>query len=264
MASGAGAATLPRELPVMGALVESGLVNLRLGDADAVGFFQMRTSIWNTGAYTGFPEHPELQLQWFVDQATAIRRLRLAAGGPDPAVAETDWGEWIADVLRPAEQFRGRYQPRLAEARGLIGAACVEPSGSPPLPPGPGAPPPPPPPAADTVAPVVDVAARRRQRALHRGAIVLDVGCPTEHCAALATATLRLPGRRRALRVQSEPSLIAAGRRSTLRLVLPAPTRAGVRKARRSRSSVAAAVGVLVVDTAGNRTVRRRTVRITG
>jgi hypothetical protein len=263
MASGASAATLPRELPVMGALVESGLANLKLADVDGSGFFQMRVSIWNTNEYAGFPEHPELQLQWFVDQATAIRRLRLAAGGPDPALVETDWGEWIADVLRPAEQFRGRYQLRLAEARALVGAACVETSGNPPSPPGP-IPPPPQPPVADTVAPVVAVAARRRQRALHRGALVVDVGCPAEHCAALATATVRLTGRRRALRIQSEPRLIAAGTRATLRLALGAPTRAPVRKALRARSSVAAAVRVLVVDMAGNRTVSTRTVRITG
>jgi hypothetical protein len=263
MSSGASAATLPRELPVMGALVESGLANLKLADVDSAGFFQMRVSIWNTNEYAGFPEHPELQLQWFVDQATAIRKLRLAAGGPDPALVETGWGEWIADVLRPAEQFRGRYQLRLAEARGLIGTACVEPSGGPPAPPGP-TPPTPQPPAADTVAPVVGVAARRRQHALHRGAIVLDVGCPVEHCAALATATLRLRGRRRALRIESEPRLIAAGTRATLRLALGAPTRAAVRKTLRSRPSVAAAVRVLVVDVAGNRTVSTRTVRITG
>jgi hypothetical protein len=262
MSSGAGAATLPRELPVMGALVESGLVNLRQGDADAAGFFQMRMSIWNAGEYAEFPEHPELQLQWFVDQATVIRKLRLAAGGPDPALTETGWGEWIADVLRPGEQFRGRYQLRLAEARGLAGAACVEPSGGPPSPPGPTAPAPQPP-AVDTVAPVVDVAARRRQRALHRRAIVLDVGCPAERCAALATATLRLPGRRHTPRIESEPGLIAAGTHATLRLALDAQTRARLRKALRSRSSVAAAVGVLVVDTAGNRAVRTRTVRIT-
>jgi hypothetical protein len=163
-----------------------------------------------------------------------------------------------------AEQFRGRYQLRLAEARGLIGAPCVGPSGTTPAPPGPPSVPPPPQPAADTVAPVVDVGARRRQRAVHRGGLVLDVGCPAATCAALATATLRLPRRRRALRIASRPSLIAARARATLRLALDAKTRAGVRKALRSRSSVAAAVGVLAVDTAGNRTVRTRTLRITG
>jgi len=32
----------------------------------------------------------------------------------------TNWGEWIADVELPAEQYRGRYQLRLAEARALL------------------------------------------------------------------------------------------------------------------------------------------------
>jgi hypothetical protein len=37
--------------------------------------------------------------------------------GKDPSA----WGEWIADVERPAEEYRGRYQLRLSEARGLLG-----------------------------------------------------------------------------------------------------------------------------------------------
>jgi hypothetical protein len=31
------------------------------------------------------------------------------------------WGDWIADVERPAEEYRGRYQLRLDEARQLLG-----------------------------------------------------------------------------------------------------------------------------------------------
>src|SRR5919202_2388852 len=119
MAAGAIEAGLPPELPVMAALVESGLANLGFGAADAAGFFQMRLSIWNHGEYAGFPERPELQLLWFVHQATAIRELHRHADptfGDDP----TRWGEWIADVERPPEQLRGRYQLRLDEARALI------------------------------------------------------------------------------------------------------------------------------------------------
>ena len=33
---------LPPELPLMASLVESGMKNLNFGDADSVGFFQMR------------------------------------------------------------------------------------------------------------------------------------------------------------------------------------------------------------------------------
>ena len=59
--------------------------------------------------------------------------VALSAGAP-PAVAAADipraapiddpeqFGDWIADVERPAAQFRGRYQPRLGEARELLSA----------------------------------------------------------------------------------------------------------------------------------------------
>jgi hypothetical protein len=110
-------ASLPPELPVMAALEESGLRNLDYGDADAVGYFQMRVGIWDSGPYAGFPTNPQLQLTWFIDQALLAREQRLAAGLD---VGETSWGEWIADVERPAENERYRYQLRLGEARDLL------------------------------------------------------------------------------------------------------------------------------------------------
>ena len=118
LAKQADAAGLPPELPVMASLVESGVKNLNCGDADSVGFFQMRVGIWNKGAYAGYPEKPELQAKWFIDQALAVKKQRLAAGKSvtDP----NQFGEWIADVERPAAQFRGRYQLRLGEARKLL------------------------------------------------------------------------------------------------------------------------------------------------
>jgi hypothetical protein len=118
MADGAKEAGLPPELPVMAALVESGLRNLPAGDSDSAGYFQMRVSIWNMGEYLGFPSRPELQLRWFLDLAIAFKSQRIAAG-----LSTTDerfFGEWVADIERPAEQFRGRYQLRLEEARALI------------------------------------------------------------------------------------------------------------------------------------------------
>ena len=121
MARGARARGIPPELPVMASLVESGLRNLSSGDSDSAGYFQMRRSLWDSGAYAGFPTNPDLQLTWFADQAIAIRSARVAGGdtayGADPG----RWGEWIADVERPAEQHRGRYQLRLDEARALVG-----------------------------------------------------------------------------------------------------------------------------------------------
>jgi hypothetical protein len=118
MAKQAEQAGLPPELPVMASLVESGVQNVNHGDADSVGFFQMRAGIWNRGPYAGFPENPKLQVKWFIDNALNVRRQRIAAGKPidDPG----SYGEWIADVERPAAQYRYRYQLRLSEARRLL------------------------------------------------------------------------------------------------------------------------------------------------
>lgn len=116
LARHARAAGLPDELPVMAALVESNVANLNFGDRDSVGFFQMRTGIWDQGEYAGYPDRPELQIKWFIDQALAVKEQQ-GLTGKDPGT----WGEWIADVERPAEEFRGRYQERLEEARALLG-----------------------------------------------------------------------------------------------------------------------------------------------
>jgi hypothetical protein len=114
-------AGLPPELPVMAALVESGVKNVNFGDRDSVGFFQMRVGLWDKGPYAGYPQRPDLQAKWFIDQALAVKRRRVADGnvgfGKDPS----KWGDWIADVEQPAAQYRGRYQLRLAEARKLLG-----------------------------------------------------------------------------------------------------------------------------------------------
>ena len=82
-------------------------------------------SIWDKGQYTGFPGKPELQTKWFIDQASAVRSARIAAGDVDFGKDPSRWGEWIADVEQPAEQFRGRYQLRLAEVRQLVELACA-------------------------------------------------------------------------------------------------------------------------------------------
>ena len=71
------------QLPVMASLVESGMKNLNFGDADSVGFFQMRVGIWNQGDYAGFPDKPELQVKWFLDNAEAVKKQRIAAGQVD-------------------------------------------------------------------------------------------------------------------------------------------------------------------------------------
>jgi hypothetical protein len=106
---------LPRELPVMAALVESSLHNDAGGDRDSVGYFQMRTSIWDNGPYSGYAHNPALQVQWFIDHALQVKRENPALVN-DPS----RWGDWVADVERPAAQYRGRYQLQLDAARRLL------------------------------------------------------------------------------------------------------------------------------------------------
>jgi hypothetical protein len=259
MAHGAMAAGLPGELPVMGALVESGLTNLAQEDRDSAGYFQTRVAVWNRPPYQDFPQHPELQLQWFVDLATQVRQRDLA-NGFDPLADETMWGNWIADVLIPAEQYRGRYQLRLAEARTLIGPACPE--GAPP-----GAPPPPTPSGApssvDTTAPLARLGGPREQHPLRRGALLVEVTCPAEACTASATTTLRLPGRAHSLRLRTKPVVLGRGQTLTLRLALSRAARAAVRRALRAHRVLKAKLVIAVADTVGNTTTATRTVRLT-
>ena len=122
MAYGAAVRGVPAELPVMAALVESGVSNLSSGSADSVGFFAMRMGIWNQGEYAGYPTNPPLQLDWFLDQALALLAARRPTD-PGYGASEQRYGEWAADILRPAQQFRDRYQLRLDEAETCAASA---------------------------------------------------------------------------------------------------------------------------------------------
>jgi hypothetical protein len=55
--------------------------------------------------------------------AAALSAPLASAGAPTSSGIDdpSSWGEWIADVERPAAQYRGRYQLRLPEARSLLG-----------------------------------------------------------------------------------------------------------------------------------------------
>jgi cell wall-associated NlpC family hydrolase len=123
MGARAQAAGLPPELPVMAALTESGLRNLSYGDRDSVGFFQMRLGIWDEGPYAGYPDHPDLQIQWFIDHALAVR-----SESPGLAQSPDSWGEWVADIEQPAAEYRYRYQLQLGAAQELLHGADLAPT----------------------------------------------------------------------------------------------------------------------------------------
>ena len=97
------------QLPVMAALVESNLKNVNFGDADSLGYFQMRVEHLGPGL-------PRLRRRP-AEADRLVPRHRRARQGPAVARGQSiddpsQFGEWIADVERPAEQYRGRYQLR--------------------------------------------------------------------------------------------------------------------------------------------------------
>ena len=52
-----------------------------------------------------------------------MRRERIAAGDATFGQDKSSWGDWVADVERPADEYRYRYQTHLAEADGLLAQA---------------------------------------------------------------------------------------------------------------------------------------------
>ena len=187
MARGAADSGLPLELPVMAAITESGLRNLR-GDTYH-GFFGMHDSL-NSGDYRGFPRNPDLQVRWFLDSARLVRQRRVAVGRPDPAQDEAAYGIWIADVERPAPENRDGYQPYLDDAGKLLDEPCRPSSFEP-----------------DEGAPPLKVAAASRQRDV----IVVKARCPREPCLVGARAEPRR-------RVRAAPALASEGAAVTLTL----------------------------------------------
>ncbi len=229
MARAAAERGLPHELPVMAAIAESGLRNLR-GD-DYHGFFGMHESL-NTGDYRGFPRRPELQVKWFIDTASSVRQRRVAEVTPDPAADPASFGQWIADVERPAPENRSGYQPHLEEARRLVAAKCA------------------PPVREDLTPPRLFARIAARQHPLATGGILLSVRCPDQDCLVGASASIGKLARRTAARMP-------AARGYT---VISAAIPRAVRRSLRAGRSARARVTLCAADPAANATTRQRSV----
>ena len=237
MAAGATARGIPPELPVMAALVESGLSNLSYGDRDSVGFFQMRERYWNQGEYAGYPDRPELQLEWFIDQAGLERARRSARG---LVTTELEFGEWIADVERPSAQYRYRYQLRLSEARALVGSICTGFLGQ----------------------PLLTLTGSPAQRTLQRRAVSVKVGCGGEVCEIAGRGTLKALGQ--VSRISAPPLNLVAGQKAVLRFALGARLRRTVRGALLSGAPIRVRIAVTAVDASANAVTERWTARLRG
>jgi hypothetical protein len=221
MARGAALRDLPQELPVMAGLAESGLRNLRHPGGSFFGFFGMHASL-NAGAYRGFPKNPELQLRWFTDTAVAVRQRTIAESGQAFGARPAEFGEWVADIERPAPENRDGYQPYFDDADALLAGSC-RPSGHTP----------------DSTAPALRVRGARRQR----GAVTLSVRCPAEPCVAAARAE---PPRR------ARRAAAVAVEAGAVKIVLPS------RSARRARMVVT----VTAVDESGNAAREQRRITL--
>jgi hypothetical protein len=257
-------AGLPAELPVIAALTDSGLRNLPQEERTTAGYFQMRVDIWDKGDYAGFPDHPTLQLAWFIAQALAVRQKHVAAGDADYGSDPAHWGEWVADVQRPAEQYRGRYQLRLEDARSLIGSRCEpSPAEPPPAPPDPDTPPPPPDAqmVPESFLPRMTVTARRYQDAARSGRLLLTAACSNERCLARTAASIAVPGRG-VFRVSLWPVQLARGQRQTFRVPLSTRVRKLVTAALKSRTCPLAAMRVVAANAGGYRSSMSRTVTL--
>ncbi len=233
MARSAADRGLPPELPVMAGLVESGLRNLP--GPTYFGFFGMHRSL-NSGEYRGFPRNPTLQVKWFLDSADQVRQRRVAEGRGDPAKDPSSWGTWIADVERPASEFRSRYQTRLEEARTLIADRCAPPASD------------------DTTPPRLFTRIAATQRPLATGGILVRVRCPDLDCLAGATAEI---GTRTVRALTREPQSSGF---ITLIAPLPRATRRELRAGRTARARVTA----IAADDAGNANTRQRLVTLVG
>jgi hypothetical protein len=242
MANGAVARGLPGELPVMAALVESGLENLSYGDAASVGFFQMQTTIWNKAPYKGYLKNPDLQMQWFTDQAISVRNYYKSSGKGDPAASSKTYGVWIADIESPAAQYRGRYQPRLHDAQKLVAATCPDLQG------------------VNVLAPVSSLKFKRKQHPARTGSIAVRVSCPQAACLSTVRAQFRVPGRRGVVKLSSDTAMIAAGSKLTLKVAVPHSVRKRIRLL--GRTTTPARLRVSVAGTNGASTVRIRNIAL--
>lgn len=244
MANGAVAAGLPGELPVMAALVESGLRNLNYGDRDSVGFFQMRKGFWDKGKYKGYLKKPDLQMQWFIDQARDVRAAYILKKKADPAASSSTYGVWIADIERPAAQYRGRYQLRLAEARALIKQTCPGLQG------------------INITAPVARLTVARRQHPARSGQITTRVRCLDSACMSEVSGSFRLPGRRSVVKLQSDTAMIPAKYQAKIKLPLSYGLRKAVRKRLGRNQTTLVKLRIKVGNADGAANVFTRRVRI--
>lgn len=121
-----------------------------------------------------------------------------------------------------------------------------------------------PPDPPDTTAPTAALSGKRTQKA--GKSVKVGVSCPDEACTATATGSVSMPGSNvaRRFKLRAARAKIPSGGKATLELKISRRVRGTIKRALGRSAQVKAELKVSAVDVAGNRTVKRRTVRLTG
>jgi hypothetical protein len=122
--------------------------------------------------------------------------------------------------------------------------------------------PPPAPPPPDTVSPTLKVSGAKAQRIFRQRGVLVAVASPAEASTVTARGRVTVRGAARPFRLRPVTKRIAEGSKATLRLKLKRGALKAIAHALRTRKMVRAKVTVSAKDAAGNRTEKRRPIRL--
>jgi hypothetical protein len=91
--------------------------------------------------------------------------------------------------------------------------------------------------------------------------LALGLGCD-EACKATATGTVSIRHASKAYKLKKATTSVGAHRKSTLKPGIPKSVRKAVLKALEKGKSASAKVTIVVTDAAGNRTTKKRTIKL--
>lgn len=124
------------------------------------------------------------------------------------------------------------------------------------------APPPPPPPPVDRTPPVLVLSGATSQHIGLRSSFVVLASARSEACRVVASGTVAFAGSASSYRLRTISASIGKGRTTRLVMGVPSAALSAVRRALKKGRRVQAVVSVAARDAAGNRTTKRRTVRL--
>jgi hypothetical protein len=148
------------------------------------------------------------------------------------------FGDWIADIERPATQYRGRYQLRLADARALIAQTCPSLQ------------------RGDLTPPKYSTHVTKRQHPLRSKVIAASVLCPVEACNVSTTAAITLSTRRGSIKVKTDTVMLGPARQKTIKIDLSRRVRTAILNSIAAGGRVHARLRLRIADANGVATIK--------